>query len=70
MSLAGFFSMFDGLRKPRSVRGEGWVHHHPRDNFYQSTSFFPMSFAMITTVNEQGVTSIGPHSLTFPFDLI
>jgi flavin reductase (DIM6/NTAB) family NADH-FMN oxidoreductase RutF len=70
MSLPGFFSMFDGLRRPRNVRGEGWVHHHPRDNFYQSTSFFPMPFAMITTVNKEGVTSIGPHSLTFPFDLI
>jgi hypothetical protein len=29
-----------------------------------------MPFAMITTVNEEGVTSIGPHSLTFPFNLI
>jgi len=70
MALSSLFSLFDGLRRPRSVRGEDWVHHHPRDNFYQSTSFFPMSFAMITTVNEEGVTSIGPHSLTFPFDLI
>lgn len=29
-----------------------------------------MPFAMVTTVNEQGVTSIGPHSLAFPFDII
>jgi hypothetical protein len=25
-----------------------------RDNFYQSSSFFPMPFALITTVNERG----------------
>ena len=29
-----------------------------------------MPFALITTVDETGFTSIGPHSLTFPFDLI
>ncbi|MFW2404513.1 MAG: hypothetical protein ACN4GT_07085 [Gammaproteobacteria bacterium] len=40
-----------------------------RDNFYQSSSFFPMPFAMITTINERGTTSIGPHSLVFPFDI-
>jgi flavin reductase (DIM6/NTAB) family NADH-FMN oxidoreductase RutF len=70
MALTSLFSLFDGLRRPRNVRDEGYVRHHPRDNFYQSVSFFPMSFAMITTVSKDGVTSIGPHSLTFPFDLI
>ena len=40
-----------------------------RDNFYQSTSFFPMPFALITSVNEEGTTSIGPHSLVFPLDI-
>jgi flavin reductase (DIM6/NTAB) family NADH-FMN oxidoreductase RutF len=40
-----------------------------RDNFYQSSSFFPMPFALITTINERGTTSIGPHSLVFPFDI-
>lgn len=28
-----------------------------------------MPFAMITTINERGTTSIGPHSLVFPFDI-
>jgi flavin reductase (DIM6/NTAB) family NADH-FMN oxidoreductase RutF len=70
MSFFDFFSLADRLRRPRNVRNESFVRHHPKDNFYQSTSFFPMPFAMITTVNEEGVTSIGPHSLTFPFDLI
>jgi len=31
-----------------------------RDNFYQSCAFFPMPFALITTTNENGFTSIGP----------
>ncbi len=70
MSLFNLFSVFDGLRRPTNVRGESFKRLHPRDNFYQSTSFFPMPFALITTVNENGITSIGPHSLSFPFDLI
>jgi flavin reductase (DIM6/NTAB) family NADH-FMN oxidoreductase RutF len=70
MSFFDFFSLADRLRRPRNVRGESFVRLHPKDNFYQSVGFFPMPFAMITTVNEKGVTSIGPHSLTFPFDLI
>jgi flavin reductase (DIM6/NTAB) family NADH-FMN oxidoreductase RutF len=48
---------------------EPFVHLAPKDNFYQSVSFFPMPFALITTISEQGITSIGPHSLVFPFDI-
>ncbi len=40
-----------------------------RDNFYQSCAFVPMSFAMVTTVNEDGTTGIGPHALCFPFNI-
>jgi flavin reductase (DIM6/NTAB) family NADH-FMN oxidoreductase RutF len=40
-----------------------------RDNFYQSSSFFPMPFALITSKNEEGITSIGPYSLVFPLDI-
>lgn len=40
-----------------------------RDNFYQSSAFFPMPFALITSKNEQGITSIGPYSLVFPLDI-
>ena len=56
--------------KREPTREEPFERLHPKDNFYQSVSFFPMPFAMITTVNEEGLTSIGPHSLAFPFDLI
>lgn len=40
-----------------------------RDNFYQSAAFIPMSFALVTTVNEDGETNIGPHALCFPFSV-
>lgn len=39
------------------------------DNFYQTCSFIPMSFALITTVHENGETGIGPHALLFPFSI-
>jgi len=41
-----------------------------RDNWYQSSSFYLSSFALITSVNEDGVTSIGPYQLSFPFEVI
>ena len=40
-----------------------------RDNFYQSCAFLPMSFALVTTVDEAGETGIGPHALCFPFNV-
>jgi len=40
-----------------------------RDNFYQSCAFFPMPFALITTMNERGFTSIGPYALQFPLQI-
>jgi flavin reductase (DIM6/NTAB) family NADH-FMN oxidoreductase RutF len=41
----------------------------PRDNFYQSCAYVPMSFALVTTVDERGETGIGPHALCFPFNV-
>jgi flavin reductase (DIM6/NTAB) family NADH-FMN oxidoreductase RutF len=40
-----------------------------RDNFYQSCSFMPFPFALITTTNERGFTSIGPYALQFPLQI-
>jgi flavin reductase (DIM6/NTAB) family NADH-FMN oxidoreductase RutF len=40
-----------------------------RDNFYQTAAFVPMSFALVTTVHEDGTTGIGPHALCFPFGI-
>jgi flavin reductase (DIM6/NTAB) family NADH-FMN oxidoreductase RutF len=41
-----------------------------RDNWYQSSAFYGSSFALITSVDEAGVTSIGPYQLSFPFEVI
>jgi len=40
------------------------------DNWYQASSYYTSSFALITTVNEEGLTSIGPYQLCFPFEVI
>jgi flavin reductase (DIM6/NTAB) family NADH-FMN oxidoreductase RutF len=40
-----------------------------RDNFYQSCAFFPLPFALITTTNDVGFTSIGPYALQFPLQI-
>ena len=38
------------------------------DNFYQSSSFFPMPLTLIGTLNEdQSLTSFGAYSLIFPY---
>lgn len=37
------------------------------DNFYQNTLFYPMPTVAITTLAEDGSTSIGAYSLVFPY---
>lgn len=37
------------------------------DNFYQTSSFFPMPTILIGTLNEKGNTSFGSYSLCFPY---
>jgi len=37
------------------------------DNFYQTSSFFPMPTILISTLDEEGNTSIGSYSLCFPY---
>lgn len=37
------------------------------DNFYQTSSFFPMPLTLIGTLDEQGNTSFGAYSLVFPY---
>jgi flavin reductase (DIM6/NTAB) family NADH-FMN oxidoreductase RutF len=46
-----------------------FVRMGPRDNFYQSAAFIPMSFALVTTISESGETGIGPHALCYPFSV-
>jgi len=42
----------------------------PVDNFYQTCAFIPMSFALVTTIYEDGQTGIGPHALCYPFSVV
>jgi flavin reductase (DIM6/NTAB) family NADH-FMN oxidoreductase RutF len=54
----------------KSTHDDPFVVSPMRDNWYQSSSYYTSSFALITTVNEAGVTSIGPYQLSFPFEVI
>jgi len=47
----------------------GFVPIAPVDNFYQTCAFIPMSFALVTTVHDNGETGIGPHALVYPFSV-
>jgi flavin reductase (DIM6/NTAB) family NADH-FMN oxidoreductase RutF len=40
-----------------------------RDNWYQRSSYLGSWFALITTVDEEGNTNVGPYQLTFPFEV-
>lgn len=53
-----------------TTQQEKFVSIRPRDNFYQTASFLPMAFALVTTINEQGETGIGPHALISPFGIV
>ena len=37
------------------------------DNFYQTSSFFPMPTILVSTVSESGQTNLGAYSLCFPY---
>ena len=54
---------------PKTADNNPFVNVPLRDNFYQSCSFMPYPFALITTTNERGFTSIGPYALQFPFQI-
>lgn len=36
------------------------------DNFYQTSSFYPMPVMLVSTIAESGKTNLGPYSLCFP----
>ncbi len=37
------------------------------DNFYQTSSFFPMPTVVVSTVSENGMTNFGSYSICFPY---
>ncbi|MEE4184896.1 MAG: hypothetical protein V2J12_03900 [Gammaproteobacteria bacterium] len=49
---------------------DGFVSSPMRDNWYQRSSFLGSTFALITSVSEDGQTNIGPYQLSFPFEVI
>ncbi|MFW9853255.1 MAG: hypothetical protein ACFFDS_09940 [Candidatus Thorarchaeota archaeon] len=47
----------------------GFIEVRVLDNFYQTSSFYPMPVILVTTISESGKTNIGPYSLCFPFGI-
>lgn len=39
----------------------------PKDNFYQTSLFFPMPVVMVSTIAPSGITTLGPYSLVAPY---
>ena len=64
--------MFGWLKKNRQINtfDEAFIKNPHRDNWYQANSYYPLPFALITTVDEEGRTNIGPHSFTMPYGVI
>jgi flavin reductase (DIM6/NTAB) family NADH-FMN oxidoreductase RutF len=54
---------------PDSGTPDRFVVSPMRDNWYQRCSFLGSSFALITSVSEDGQTNIGPYQLSFPFEV-
>ena len=62
--------ILDRLRGHPNTIDEPFVDSPLRDNWYQASSYWPSSFALITTVGESGATNIGPYQLSMPFEVI
>lgn len=56
--------------RPDNPDPDAFVSSPMRDNWYQRSSYLGSSFALITTVSEDGQTNIGPYQLSFPFEVI
>jgi hypothetical protein len=52
-----------------SASTDQFVSSPMRDNWYQRSSFLGSTFALITSVSEDGQTNIGPYQLSFPFEV-
>lgn len=48
---------------------EKFVNVNILDNFYQTSSFYPMPVILCTSVADNGLTNIGSYSLCFPFGI-
>jgi flavin reductase (DIM6/NTAB) family NADH-FMN oxidoreductase RutF len=54
---------------PDSNAPTNFVASPMRDNWYQRCAYLGSTFALITTVDEDGLTNIGPYQLSFPFEV-
>jgi flavin reductase (DIM6/NTAB) family NADH-FMN oxidoreductase RutF len=57
------------IQVPQAAPADDFVSYAGRNNFYQTCAFIPMSFALVTTVHENGETGVGPHALVMPFGI-
>ena len=57
--------MSDEIKKIEEL--EGFKNMRMVDNFYQTSSFFPMPTIEISTIDENEFTNIGSYSLCFPY---
>lgn len=55
------------IRKVRSVTMSQFKELRIVDNFYQTSSFFPMPTILISTLDDDGNTTLGSYSLCFPY---
>lgn len=39
------------------------------NNFYQTSSFYPMPVVLMSTISESGKTNVAPYSLCFPYEV-
>jgi len=64
--------MFGYLKRNKKIDtiNENFISNSLRDNWYQANSYYPLPFALVTTVDEEGRTNIGPHSFTMPYGII
>jgi flavin reductase (DIM6/NTAB) family NADH-FMN oxidoreductase RutF len=53
----------------KSMKSENFSNVRILDNFYQTSSFFPMPVVLIGTIAETGQMNLGPYSLCFPYSV-
>ena len=58
--------MFNFLKKKTEL---GFSELTTKDNFYQTSSFFPMPIVLVSTLSPEGKTNLGPYSLCFTFHI-
>lgn len=49
--------------------GDEFIDVRILDNFYQTSSFFPMPVVLISTISKSGQANLGPYSLCFPHNI-